>query len=88
MAELRKATKAATERRSRKRRYIQTEELLTVGEVQDLIASEPGGGQEECERPAKRAGAKRRCGRCSKTGHNARTCTVEILDADDSAESE
>jgi hypothetical protein len=31
--------------------------------------------------------AERRCGRCSKTGHNSRTCKVEIEDADDSDDS-
>jgi hypothetical protein len=88
MASLRKAAEAATKRKSRKRRYIQSQKIPTVGEVADLIAPEEGGGQEEGKKPAKRARAERHCGRCGKTGHNSRTCKVEMVDADDSKEAE
>ena len=73
-----------TEQRSRKRRYIRTEESLTVGEVQDLIAVKDGGSEEAAEQPAKRVRKDRHCRRCGKTGHNTRTCTAEDLDSDDS----
>jgi hypothetical protein len=79
---------ALTEQRSRKRRYIRTEETLTVGDVQDLIAEKDGGGQEAAEQPAKRVRKERHCGRCGKTGHNARTCAVEIVDPNESNDSE
>jgi hypothetical protein len=84
IAGLRKAIEAATEQRSRKRKYIRTEESLTVGDVQDLIAEKECGGGEDAEQPVKRARGQRHCGRCGKTGHNTRTCTAEIVDLDDS----
>lgn len=55
IAELRKVAEAATERKSRKRKYVRTEKTLTVGEVLDLIASEAVGGDREGEKPARRA---------------------------------
>jgi hypothetical protein len=88
VAGLRKAIEAATEQRSRKRKYIRTEEIITVGEVQDLMAEKEGGSTEDAEQPAKRVRGQRHCGRCSKTGHNTRTCTMEIVDLDDSEASE
>ena len=80
LADVRKAIAALTEQRSRKRRYIRTEETLTVGDVQDLIAEKDGGGEEAAKQPAKRVCKQRHCGRCGKTGHNARTCAAEIVD--------
>ena len=77
-AELRKVAEAATERKSRKRKYIRTEDTLTVGDVLDLIAPEDVGGGEGGEKRAKRARGERHCRRCGETGHNARTCKVEI----------
>jgi hypothetical protein len=88
MAGIRKAIAALTEQRSRKRRYIRTEETLTVGDVQNLIAEKDGGGEEAAEQPAKRVRKQRHCGRCGKTGHNARTCAAEIVDPDGSDVSE
>jgi hypothetical protein len=81
---LRDAVEALTKRKSRKRRYIQAEESLTVGEVSDLIAEKEGGSREKGETLAKRVRAERRCGRCSEIGHNSRTCKVEIEDVDSS----
>ena len=88
LAGMRKAMAALTEQRSRKRRYIWTEETLTVGDVQDLIAEKDSSGKEAAEKPAKRVPKERHCGRCGKTGHNARTCTVEIVESDESNASE
>jgi hypothetical protein len=87
-AHMRSAIEELTKRKSPKRRYIQVEETLTVGEVSDLIAEKEGGSREEGETPAKRVHAERRCGHCGKVGHNSRTCNVEIEDVDDSEESE
>ncbi len=88
LAGVRKAVAALTEQRSRKRRYIQTEETLTVGDVQDLITEKDSGGKEAARQPAKRVRKERHCGRCGKTGHNARTCAAEIVDLDESNASE
>jgi hypothetical protein len=88
MAGLQKAVEVATEVKSQKRRYIKTAETLTVGEIAELMAKKEGGGQEEDREPVKRVRAQRCCGHCSKTGHNARTCAVVIVDPSDSDESE
>ena len=73
-----------TEQRSRKRKYIRTEESLMVVKVQDSIAEKGGGGGEATEQPVKRVRAQRHCRRCGKAGHNARTCTAEIIVLDNS----
>ena len=52
------------------------------------IAEREGGGQEGGREPVKRVRTQRHCGRCGETGHNARTCAVEIEDPSDSYESE
>ena len=88
IAGLRKAIEVATEVRSRKRNYVRTTGTLTVGEVADLIAENESGGQKKGEEPVKRVRTQKRCGRCGETGHNSRTCTVEIVDTSDSDESE
>ena len=84
---LRKAIDAMVEQRGRKRKYIRTEESLTVGNVLDLMAEKEGGGEKAAEQPAKRVRAYRHCGRCGKNEHNTRTCAAEILDLDDSESS-
>jgi hypothetical protein len=43
-----------TKRRSRKRKYIRTEETLTVGEVQDIIAKREGKERNTSEGPARK----------------------------------
>jgi hypothetical protein len=83
-ARMRSAIEELTKRRTRKRRYVQTEETLTVGEVSDLIAATVQDGRDDGAGPSKRVRVGRRCGTCGETGHNARTCTVEIEDANDS----
>ena len=57
IAGLRKAIDILIEQRSCKRKYIRTEESLTVGDVQDLIAEKEGDSSEDAEQPAKRARA-------------------------------
>jgi hypothetical protein len=84
LAGMRKAVAALIEQRSRKKRYIQTEETLTVGNVQDLIAKKDSSGKEAARQPAKRVRKERHCRRCSKTRHNARTCAAEIIDSNKS----
>jgi hypothetical protein len=78
------AIEAAIEQRSRKRKYIRTEEGLTVGDVQDLMAKKEGSSSKDAKQPVKRARGQRHCRRRGKTSHNTRTCTAEIVDLDDS----
>jgi hypothetical protein len=85
---LRDAVDTLTKRKTRKRRYVRVEETLTVSKVSNLIAKIDGGRCKDGETPAKRVRAERRCGRCSETGHNSRTCKAEIEDVDDSGASE
>jgi hypothetical protein len=87
-ARMQSAIDELTKRRSRKRKYIRTEETLTVGEVQDLIAKREGRERNASEGPARKVRGARRCGRCGEKGHNSRTCKVEIEDTEDSDESE
>jgi hypothetical protein len=87
IAGLRKAVEIATEVKGQKRKYIQTAETLTIGEIADLIAKKEGGGQKEGRESSKRVHTQRRCRRCGETSHNARTCAVEIVDASDSNKS-
>jgi hypothetical protein len=88
IAGLRKAVEVATEVKGRKRKYIRVAESLTVGEVTNLIAEREGSRQEEGGEPIKKVRKQRRCGRCGETSHNARTCTVEIIDLSNSENSE
>ena len=88
LAGVRKAVAALTKQRNRKRRYIRTEESLTVGDVHDLITKKDSGGKEAAGQPAKRVRKEKHCGRCGKTGHNARTCAAEIVDLNESDASE
>jgi hypothetical protein len=71
-------------RKTCKRRYVRTDETLTVGEVQEVLAKQAGSSRSNGEQPSKRVRGERRCGRCKETGHNARTCAVEIDSASDS----
>ena len=75
-------------RKSRKRRYVRTEETLTVGEVQEVLAEKAGSSRGGSESASKRVRRERRCGRCKQTGHNTRTCAVEIDSASDSSDSD
>ena len=72
----------------RKRKYIWTEETLTVGEVQDLIAERARRERDTSEGPARKVCGVRHCRRCSKKGHNSCTCKVEIDNTEDSDKSE
>ena len=81
---LQDAIKALIKRKSCKRRYVQAEETLTVGEVTNLIAKKEGSRCEDSETPVKRVRVERHCSCCSETRHNSRTCKVEIEDIDSS----
>ncbi len=87
-ARMQSAIDELTKRRSRKRKYIRTEDTLTVGEVSDMIAEREGRGCDIGEEPARKVRGARHCGRCGEKGYNSRTCKVEIEDTEDSDESE
>ena len=88
VADLREALDTANKRKNRKRRYVRTEETLTVGEVQEVLAKQAGSSRGDDESALKRVRGERRCGRYKETGHNARTCVVETDSTSDSGSSE
>ena len=87
MSTLRAALDESNKRKSRKRRYVRIDKTLTIGEVQEVLAEQGGSSHGDGESASKRVRGERRCGRCKQTGHNARTCAVEIDSASDSSDS-
>jgi hypothetical protein len=87
--QLEASNKAASERKSRKRKRIQKGGDLSKEEAEDLIAQCDVGAQVEGETREGRAriGAGKRgkshCKRCGETGHNLRTCKKDIVDVSD-----
>jgi len=84
VAELQAANKAASKRKSHKRKRIQKEGTLTVEEGLRLTTLKEfaarGDGKKALKRVRAEAGkpSQRRCRRCSKAGHNLRTCKQEV----------
>ena len=80
VSELEAANKAATQRKSHKRKRVQREGTLIVEEGERLAALREFGARGDGKKAKKRARAEagepsqRRCGRCGETGHNLRTC--------------
>ncbi|KAF1922229.1 uncharacterized protein M421DRAFT_79111, partial [Didymella exigua CBS 183.55] len=72
MRELEEQLAVITKRKSRKRKQIQHGGTLEYGPAASRVAAEActqgGGGQLGAQSTV------RRCGNCSKTGHNAQTC--------------
>ncbi|KAJ8107447.1 hypothetical protein OPT61_g8861 [Boeremia exigua] len=87
MATLQQSLDKSNKRKSRKRRYIRTDKTLTVGEMRELLAEREGSSHGDRESASKKVRKERQCGRCKGTGHNARTCAVEISSASDSSDS-
>jgi hypothetical protein len=77
-------TKAIKKRKSRKRRYIQAEEILIVSKVLDLIAIREGSRRKEGKELAKRVRLGRRYGCCGEIRYNSCTYKVEIKDVNNS----
>ena len=73
-------------RKTRKGRCLRTEESLTVGEVQEVLAKQAGGSRGNGEGLSERMQGERRCRRCKESGHNACTCNVEIEEFSDTSE--
>ncbi|KAH6508685.1 hypothetical protein HBI58_010470 [Parastagonospora nodorum] len=84
IAELRAANKAATRRKSHKRKRVQEEGTLTVEDGLRRTTLKEFGARSDGKKAKKqvRAGAgepsQRRCGRCNETRHNARTCKKAV----------
>lgn len=82
--ELEAAIKAATRRKSRKRKHIQAEGTLTAEEGQRLAALREIGARSDRKKAKKQVRAEvgepsqRRCGQCQTAGHNARTCKKAV----------
>jgi hypothetical protein len=82
--ELRQANKILSRRRRQKRTRLQKGGIMTVQEASQVIDQIDINMQVEAE--MSRSGGRgrsagpgvRRCGVCSETGHNARTCQVDI----------
>ena len=84
IAELRAANEAATQRKSHKRKRVKKEGTLIVEDGLRLAALQEFGARSDGMKVKKRVRAEggeptqRRCRRCDKTGHNARTCKQEV----------
>ena len=80
IAELQAANKAATRRKSHKRKRVQAEGTLIVEDGARLAALKEFEARSDGKKLKTRVRAEggeptqRRCGRCNQTGHNARTC--------------
>lgn len=81
---LQKANEALSKRRRAKKTHVRLGGPLTVGDGQDLLAQKEVQEQverETCENGGRRIRtetAPRRCGKCGKPGHNARTCQKDV----------
>ena len=86
MLQLKALNKAASERKSRKRKRIQKGGDLSKEQAEDLIAQRNVRAQikGETRKGRARTGAskkgKRHCKRCSEAGHNSRTCKKDVVD--------
>jgi hypothetical protein len=86
IASLKKANKAASARKQRKKKRIQQRGVLTKGAGEDLLAQQEADQQiaHEERQGGEQSGRSRqalaRCKRCRETGHNSRTCKKDTLD--------
>jgi hypothetical protein len=84
IAELRAANEAATRRKSHKRKRVKAKGTLTVEDGLQLTTLKEFGARSDGKKAKKRVRAdggestQRRCGRCNRTGHNARTGKQDV----------
>jgi hypothetical protein len=84
-AKLQAANKASSKRRLRKRKRVQQQGTLTIEEGVRLTTLKEFEARSNGKKAKKRVRVKvgepsqQRCGRCSKVGHNARTCKQEAV---------
>jgi hypothetical protein len=81
---LKATTKVIKKRKSRRRRYVQIEETLTVSKVLDLITKREGSRRKEGKELAKRVRLGQHYSYYSKIRHNSYTYKVEIKDTNNS----
>jgi len=90
LSALRSATEAANNKKTHKRKYVQNQGTLMIGEGSQLAPAEVAGEVERGEQPTKKACAEgsqraaRTCRICRQPGHDCRTCTTEVSDSLDS----
>jgi DDE superfamily endonuclease/helix-turn-helix, Psq domain/Tc5 transposase DNA-binding domain len=84
ITELEAANERLSKRQRLKKKRLQKGGSLSVGEAMDIIGGNSGGGDLGGDLGGNRGGEGseprplRRCGNCGETGHNARTCQVEL----------
>ena len=87
--DLRAANEVLSKRRRAKKTQLQLGGSLSIQEAEDLVAEREVGKQiqEETRCGSRRTEGveqrARRCGICSNTGHNARTCQVVVVTSED-----
>ena len=87
---LREANSSLAKRRRAKKTHLRQGGTLSIGEGQDLLDQKDVNAQLGEETRASRSRAKRaqpreqRCGICGNTGHNARTCEMDVETSGDS----
>lgn len=90
VASLEEANQTLSKRRQIKKVHLQEGGSLTKQDAQDLLdqkEAEQQLQQETCQnrsRQRRAAGGKRRCSKCGKPGHNARTCQQASEEAEES----
>jgi hypothetical protein len=83
---LQAANKAASERKTCKKKRIQHGGTLSQQEAEEIIERRDADALVEAERREERVRTgggrpgSRRCGRCGKAGHNKRTCNKDTID--------
>ena len=81
---LREANTSLAKRRKAKRTRLQEGGALEIGKAQDLLDQKDADAQLKGEtrtsssRGIRSRPRERRCGICGNTGHNARTCEVDV----------
>jgi hypothetical protein len=84
IAELQAANKAATRRKSHKRKQVKaggaliTRDSLRLATLKEFRARSDRKKAKKRARGAEGEPTQRRCGRCNQTGHNARTCKKDV----------
>ena len=89
MLQLEASNKAASKRKSRRRKRIQEGDDLSKEEAEDLIAQHnvkaqvKGESREGRVRTGTGKRAKGHCRLCGETGHNLRTCKKDVVEVSD-----